>query len=40
MDKNNLDEGIKYAFFTKTLIINEFARALIPNEQNNLKKSL
>ena len=40
MNKDNLDEGIKYAFFTKTLIINEFARALVPNERNVTKKSL
>ncbi len=37
MNKENLDQGISYGFFTKTLIINEFARALVPSEQNSIK---
>lgn len=38
MNKDNLDQGISYGFFTKTLIVNEFARALVKNEQNDLGK--
>ena len=40
VNKDNLDEGIKYAFFTKTLIIDEFSKSLVPSEQNSHPKKL